>query len=665
MGEVRADEGKLEQMMGGDAVEGPRLGEVEKLVTQKLDELKQTITLMKAGDYAGAMKIVKSDEGRSCMDEIRADVSAMEQTEEDLLKQRTEAAQLAYQTTLWSIVTPAVLGVVLVGAVFLMNRRNERQQEESARLVAGQKELLRVTLASVGDAVIATDTEARVNYLNPTAERLTGWTNGEAQGKPLHEVFNIVNEETRKEVESPVAKSLREGAIVGLANHTVLIGKDGKAHPIDDSAAPIRDVEGNVLGVVMVFHDISERKKLEKERDGLLNNEQAMRVEAETANRAKDLFLATLSHELRTPLNAIVGWMSILRREGATDRDFREGMKVIERNTRAQIQLIEDVLDVSRIVSGKLRLDIKPCDLADAINSGVDAVRAAAEARNITLELDLDPAAKNVPCDGGRIQQVVWNLVSNAVKFTPKGGKVTVRLTRERSGSRIEVSDSGMGIGTELLPYVFDRFRQADSSTRRKYGGLGLGLSIVKHIVEMHGGTVEAFSDGDGKGAKFVVMLPIRAVVVGETVPLLADGDGEEEGEAVGVVVVRLDGLRVLVVDDEADARRLLGKVLGDAGAEVTAVGSAAEAMAVLAGERQHVIVSDLGMPDVDGLDLMENIRKAGFSEKDLPAVALTAFVHADDVNKVRMAGFQVHVRKPVDPHDLTAVIARVVRGES
>ena len=253
-------------------------------------------------------------------------------------------------------------------------------------------------------------------------------------------------------------------------------------------------------------------ERVERDRQELLANEQASRREAEAANRAKDVFLATLSHEMRTPLNAIVGWLSILRREDAETRHFQEGLKVIERNTAAQVQLIDDLLDISRIVSGKLRVDIQPCELAEVINAGVNVTRTAAEARGITLDVRLDPSVSGALCDNVRIQQVVWNLVSNAVKFTPKGGQVHVTLSREGSSFQIQVSDTGQGISSDLLPHVFDRFRQADSSMRRRFAGLGLGLSIVKYIVEAHGGTVEAASPGEGKGSTFTVRLPIRAV---------------------------------------------------------------------------------------------------------------------------------------------------------
>ena len=382
------------------------------------------------------------------------------------------------------------------------------------------------------------------------------------------------------------------------------------------------------------------------------------------------MFLATLSHEMRTPLNAIVGWVSLLRMRGQNEVDIAEGLDVIERNSQAQVKLIEDVLDVSRIVSGKVRLDIRDCDLVKAINAGIDSVRPAAEARNVTIDVDLDPTAGRASCDAARIQQIVWNLLSNAIKFSDKGGNVRVALDRERSSSRITVSDDGQGISGELLPYVFDRFRQADNSSRRQYGGLGLGLSIVKHIVEMHGGTVEAESPGEGKGSTFIVRLPIKAVSVDETdtEPTSAEADGAVTAAGPGQPPVRLDGLRVLVVDDEADARRLLVKVLEEVGAHVTAAESASDALAVLAetvgkGEAPDILISDVGMPNQNGYDLLREVRRRGHQAEDLPAVALTAFAHDSDAREAALAGFQIHIPKPVNVGDLTAVIARLTGG--
>ncbi|MEO6434287.1 MAG: ATP-binding protein [Tepidisphaeraceae bacterium] len=327
-------------------------------------------------------------------------------------------------------------------------------------------------------------------------------------------------------------------------------------------------------------------------------------------------------------------------------------------------------LDVSRIIAGKIRLDIRDGDLIKAISAGVDAVRPAADARDITLDVQLDPAAGRASCDATRIQQIVWNLLSNAIKFAHKGGTVCVTLDRERSSSRISVSDNGQGISPELLPYVFDRFRQADSSTRRHFGGLGLGLSIVKHLAEMHGGTVEAQSAGEGQGATFIVLLPIRAALVDATdmddPSAEANGAGPALSASSDSPVMRLDGLHVLVVDDEADAREMLVKVLEAVGARVTTAASAADALVILDDPTKKenapdVLVSDIGMPREDGYDLIRKVRGRGLHAGVLPAVALTAFAHTNDAREAELAGFQIHIPKPVNIGDLTAVIARLV----
>lgn len=414
----------------------------------------------------------------------------------------------------------------------------------------------------------------------------------------------------------------------------------------------------------------SYTEQVERDRQALLGNEQTARREAEDANRAKDMFLATLSHEMRTPLNAITGWIHILRIKGAKVEGVAEGLDVIERNTKTQVRLIEEVLDVSRIVSGKMRLDIADCDLRDPIHAGVEAVRPAARARGIRIDLQLDPAAAEASCDATRIQQVVWNLVSNAIKFTPKGGAIVVRLAREASHLKLTVSDNGQGMGPDLLPYVFDRFWQADSGTRRKVGGLGLGLSIVKHLVEMHGGTVEAESEGEHRGSTFTVRLPVRAVtrapIVASATAAKGSDDDALNDPSLRSASVRLDGVHVLVVDDERDARLVLARVLEGAGATVTATGSAEAALGLIANAARgfDVLVSDLGMPDQDGYDLIRELRRLGHDAQDLPAIALTGFVHPDDGRNALSAGFQLHIPKPVDVNDLAAGIASLVGRE-
>jgi PAS domain S-box-containing protein len=833
----------------------------------------------------------------------------------------------------------------LLRAVTLQNARAILLARERAeRALRDSEERLRVTLASIGDAVIVCDGRGHVTYLNPVAEELTGWTQADAIGVPLDEVFHIVNEHTRHLVENPCTRVLREGGVVGLANHTVLIRRDGKERAIDDSGAPIRDAEGNIIGVVMVFRDVTERrhaetllelqrdtlemlvqgaplkevlkdlalamekqsrhrvrtaihlldasgtrfglavapglpesycqategmeiatrsgpccvavltgeqvtvgdlslhsqwkafaefalplgiragwstpissshgeilgtfanyydeprepskqdiaivgmltrtvalaieraraqrdqarlaaivewsddaivskdlngfitswnkgaerlfgytaaeavgqpvtmlipenhldeepgilerirrgesidhyetqrkhkngalfdvsltvspirdpsgaiigaskfarditksKLAEAERERLLESEQQARREADEANRTKDEFLATVSHELRTPLNAILGWTHMLMR-GQLDADASaRGLETIARNANAQNQLISDLLDVSRIISGQLRFESGVVDLVPVIQSATETVRPAAEAKGIALQLKLDPAAGLVSGDSTRLQQIVWNLLTNAIKFTSRNGCVQVRLKRQGTDVGIIVSDTGEGISAEFVPYIFDRFRQAESTTRRHQGGLGLGLAIVRHLVEAHGGTINAASEGLGKGAAFTVTLPLIAVSRDTNRP----GAGTQLAEQASRA--SLKGLRVLVIDDEPDARELLTLALMQSGAEVKAAATVRLGLEILKEWKPDVLVSDIGMPGEDGYDLIRSVR-ALESENGgrIPALALTGYASADDVLRAEQAGFQTHMSKPVAPNDLVGAVARL-----
>jgi PAS domain S-box-containing protein len=489
----------------------------------------------------------------------------------------------------------------------------------------------------------------RITEVNPFLINLLGYPREHFIGKELWEI-GIFRDKTANQ--SAMQELHEKGSI--RFEDLPLQDRNGHRHPVEIVANVYQELHEPVIQCNI--RDIADRVRFEREREALLVNEQAWRMEAEAANRAKDLFLATLSHEVRTPLSVILGWVAILRGEKCTEADVKEGMEVIERNCRAQARLIEDMLDVSRIVSGKLRLEVSSCELAEVIHAAIEVVRPAADAKRVRIEAKLDATASTAWCDSNRMRQVVWNLLSNAVKFTPQGGTVRITLDRDSSTTRIQVSDDGQGISPKFLPFVFDRFRQADSTTRRRLGGLGLGLSIVKHIMEVHGGTVFGESPGEGRGATFTVRLPVRAVLLEED----DDHPGREPAQPVApdLKPVRLDGLRVLVVDDEADARRLLVKVLGAAGAVVTAVGSAAEALIAMAAGTTQMLVSDIAMPNQDGYELIRKVRGAGRTAKDLPAVALTAFAHKEDRLRALLAGFQVHVPKPIDTHDLTAVIA-------
>ncbi|MEJ7598719.1 MAG: ATP-binding protein [Kofleriaceae bacterium] len=392
------------------------------------------------------------------------------------------------------------------------------------------------------------------------------------------------------------------------------------------------------------------------ERARLLASERATRAEVERVSLMKDEFLATLSHELRTPLNAVLGWSELLLSRVNDNPETRRGLETIARNARAQAQLIEDLLDMNRIVSGKIRLDVQRIELSPILEAALDSVRPSAESKSIRIRQTFDPNAGPVFGDPNRLQQIVWNLLTNAVKFTPKGGKIDVLLQRVNSHIEIVVHDSGIGIRPEFLPHLFERFRQADSSTTRRYGGLGLGLSIVKQLVELHGGTVKAESPGKDQGATFHVSLPLRAVR--DRAGSLSEHPTSKRLAASRVPDISLAGLKIVIVDDEPDARELVRAVLVEAVAEVYTAASADEALALVKTHRPDVIVSDIGMPDKDGYQFMRDVRGLSSSEGGrIPAIALTAFARSEDRTRAMLAGYQVHVSKPIEPQELIATV--------
>jgi signal transduction histidine kinase/ActR/RegA family two-component response regulator len=398
-------------------------------------------------------------------------------------------------------------------------------------------------------------------------------------------------------------------------------------------------------------------RRMADEKQVLLESERVARSAAERMSELKDEFLSTLSHELRTPLSAILGWSQVLKRRTPMDDDLKKGLDTIERNARNQAQLIEDLLDMSRITSGKMRLDIQPLHVASIIEAAMESIRPSADAKSIRVETVLDHASGAISGDPARLQQVIWNLLSNAIKFTVKGGKVNVNLARVGSHIEISVADTGRGIRPEFLDYVFDRFRQGDASTTRKFGGLGMGLAIVKNLVELHGGTVKALSEGEDKGSQFIVKLPVSLPYAQSRLeqahPRGASAAAFDSSET------SLSELRILVVDDEPDARELVERVLSECGASVTAVSCAIDALAALKAQEFDVLVADIGMPDIDGYDLVREVRKLDAARaRKLPAIALTAFARSEDRTRALKAGFQVHVAKPVEPSELVATVA-------
>jgi CheY-like chemotaxis protein len=400
-----------------------------------------------------------------------------------------------------------------------------------------------------------------------------------------------------------------------------------------------------------------QRKRVEEERVRLLQREKALREQAEAANRLKDEFLATVSHELRTPLNSILGWSKLVLQDMVDPDSVKSALETIHRNATLQAQLIEDLLDASRLITGKLLLNLSPTQVAPIIEAAINVVLPRAEAKNVALEFSHDYRISAVTCDSSRLQQMVLNLLTNAVKFTPDGGQVNIRTERKGDVAQIIVSDTGIGISSDFLPYVFDRFRQQDSSSTRRHDGLGLGLAIVSHLAELHGGSVTADSPGVGEGSTFVISLPITT----STEVLVASDPEPAETRSLN----GLTGVRIHVVDDDEDACRMLKFALGRQGAEVETSTSAAAAIAAIEVRQPDILLADLNMPEEDGYSLIKRIRSMDDHKTSaMPAIALTAMARAEDTERVLSAGFQLHVPKPVEIDELSASIARLLERE-
>jgi signal transduction histidine kinase/ActR/RegA family two-component response regulator len=533
--------------------------------------------------------------------------------------------------------------------------------EAKTRELAHSLALMRATLESTSNGILATDEQHGIRTYNEQFVQL--WKiPPEVVGTMDH---RRVVEYNSRGFADPAAFLARVEAIYasGAAEaFDILELADGR---VLERFSKVQYVDDRNVGRVWSYSDITERRHAEQaaqksaeERKHLLESERNARAEAERASAMKDEFLATLSHELRTPLSAILGWAQVLRLRTMKQEELRQGLEAIERNARVQVQLIEDLLDMSRITSGKLRLDMQPVDPVTFVEAALEAVRPAAEAKSIRLVKRLEHAAGPVSGDPHRLQQVVWNLLSNALKFTPDGGTVTIALHRDGAHVELAVEDSGIGIKPEFLPYLFERFRQGDATTTRMFGGLGLGLSIVRRLVELHGGTVAATSAGEGRGSTFAVRLPLeREFARSHTRP----AKPELAPRALDFEHADLAGLKVLVVEDEADARNLARHVLSECHANVLTASTASEAITAVEKEKPDVIVSDIGMPDVDGYELLRRIRALGPERGGrAPAIALTAFARVEDRMRALRAGFLVHVAKPVEPSELVATVASV-----
>ena len=646
----------LRKLTSDNLSQQTRFEALAPLISAKLEEMRLVVSQRESGDAAGALATIRGGVGKDVMDQIRRNLADAAGEERRLLRERVEERESlsGRATSLILLESLTALLFMAIAAAVLASLLRRAQAAEFRRRTSEQR--LRVTLQSIGDAVIATDAQGLIVFMNPVAERLTGWNGADAAGHELSEVFHIVNAETANEVENPAARVLREGVVVGLANHTVLLARDGREIPIDDSGAPIRDADGEMMGVVLVFRDVTDREKIEEERRRLQWAEAARtaaertsdaleeaRAEAARANDAKDAFLATLSHELRSPLSAMLAWVGILRRGGDDPTTRERAVGVLERSVRTQTQLINDLLDVSRIVSGKLALEAAPVDLAAELPGCLDALRPAADTKGVSLEGDLSGGPLVVLGDEARLEQVVRNLVDNAIKFTPSGGHVRVRLRRVDDQAELTVADTGEGFPPELRTAIFDRFQQSRNPRTRQQGGLGLGLAIVRHLVEAHGGSVAADSPGSGRGATFTVSLPLT-----DGVAALRTGSSRSDEPSID-----LQGISVLLVEDDADWREAVALRLGQAGARVTTAASVPDALELLDAVRPQVLVSDIGMPHADGYELITLIRARPGDR--LTAVAMTGFADPESRERCLSLGFDDFIAKPFEPGLLIA----------
>ncbi|HXM36546.1 MAG TPA: PAS domain S-box protein, partial [Pyrinomonadaceae bacterium] len=558
----------------------------------------------------------------------------------------------------------------VVGGISVVRDITERKRADEEIRNAHQRLTFHVENSPL--AVIEWDSDFRLSRWSDSAERLFGWQAEEVLGKHVAD-WQFVFAEDLSSV-AQLTNKQREGferqGVLRNRNYT----KDGSILHCEWYNSVLNDDAGKLVSVLSLVLDVTARKLAEEELAKLLVRERQARREAEDADRLKDEFLATLSHELRTPLTSVLGWASLIRAGEISEANYAVGLETIERNARLQARLIDDLLDVSRIITGNLRLELNPIDLATVVEAARDTVRPAAEAKGIEIQTAFATEACIIKGDPSRLRQVVWNLLLNAIKFTPQGGRVSVALHCVNSAVLLTVSDSGEGIEAQFLPHAFDRFRQAEGSMSRRQGGLGLGLAVVRHLVELHGGNVTVESPGKGLGATFTVELP-RGPGLKESRANVGQDEGQEvhtddtrqtdarhrRGNAI-----RLDGLRVLVVEDDADARSLITTMLERSGAQATLASSAAEALQAIEGATPDVVVSDIGMPDEDGYELIRRVRALPPERGGLtPAIALTGYATAKDRERAMAAGYQAHIAKPIEQAELLTAIANLVKAEA
>ncbi|MGH7779909.1 MAG: CHASE3 domain-containing protein [Candidatus Binataceae bacterium] len=615
---------------------------LDTLANQKLDELKKTIAIRRTQGLDAALVVVNTNRGKYLMDRARTKIALMASQEDSAitaLSVRAQSLEL-YRDILFALLTMLTLGVL--GWAYLQTKAEMDRRVNASRETQRQNELFEVTLASIGDAVIVTDTRAQITFMNQPAEQLTGWRKSEALNQPCIDIFKIINEESRASVESPVEKVFRLGAIVGLANHTLLIRKDGSEIPIDDSGSPIRDFDGSVRGAVLIFRDFSAHRAAEAK---LRETNAAL----ETANRAKDQFMAALSHELRTPLTPVLATLMTWEVSDDLPPALQPGVEMLRRNVELEARIVDDLLDLTRIAKGKVSLNPEVIDTHDLIRNVVAICRSDLNAKRLTVSKDLGASRYHVNADSARLQQVFGNILSNAIKFVELNGHIKIRTVNDPDGKlEISFTDDGIGMTDDVLARIFVPFDQGTDEVTRRYGGLGLGMAISKSLIEAQDGVIRATSAGLHMGSTFSVTLPALDSVVHETSlrsqAKMSDGDGAG------------NEFSILFVEDHQDTAEVMTGILRAHGYKVHTCATVAEATRLARELQFDLLLSDVGLPDGTGIDLIRAIRL----HSSVPAIALTGFGMDQDISSFREAGFNEHLTKPVNLQRLMIAISEL-----
>jgi len=628
---------KLQRLTTDNDAQRRPLAELREACRTRVGQLAELVRVRRDQGLDAAIALVSPRPWKM----VRDAAGRMERQELELLAHRQRVSTSVFRSAKATLAAGwAVLFLQISLVVILLNADFKRRQQGASDL-AESHDRLRVTLRSIGDAVIVTDEKGRISFLNPVAEALTGWKSSEGEGRPAEEVFRIVNEDTRHPVPSPIVEALSLGRVVGLANHTVLISRSGREVPISDSGAPIRDDHGEIRGAVLVFREMTEQRRVERERA------EARKI-AEDANAQKDRFLAVLSHELRTPLSPVLSTIERLERRHDPSTELGAALRTIRRNVELEVALIDDLLDVTRIAQGKVAVRSRALDLHEKLLHVLDNCRSEAAEKGVAFEAALDAPEHYVRGDPARLQQVLWNVLKNGIKFTPPGGRVSV--STEAAGShriRIRVEDSGIGIPPEKLGRIFDAFDQGEATITRRFGGLGLGLAISKALVEAHGGTIVAESAGVGRGAAFVIELPAMA------------RPADAEAPAARAVARPSARWNILVVEDHTDTAAAISDLLREDGHRVRVAHDVETAFALHEESPADLLITDVGLPDGNGVDLLARLGAV----RPVRGIVVSGYGMEKDIERSRAAGFFAHLTKPFNVARLEEAVDQAMSG--